>query len=99
MILCCFLILLQWDQKITTLPGIYLLSTAILVPFMKIYTTLLSLIGILDNDTLQNYEPCSLFALRALNAVGAPACLYYAYQSCQLLLSQVSIYHEVLLIQ
>lgn len=64
---------------------------------MKMYTTLFSWIGILDNGILQNYEPCSLFALRALNAVGAPACLYYAYQSCQLLLSKVSVYYKVLL--
>lgn len=78
---------LQWDPKITTLPGLYLLSAAVLVPCMKIYNILLSMIGILDTNF---HDPCSMVALRAVNAVGAPACLYYAFHRCQLLLSKVS---------
>ncbi|XP_022180064.1 putative Dol-P-Glc:Glc(2)Man(9)GlcNAc(2)-PP-Dol alpha-1,2-glucosyltransferase isoform X1 [Myzus persicae] len=76
----------KWDPKITTLPGLYLLSSTVLVPFMKIYDTILSLLGLLDNDVLHVSDPCSLVALRAVNAVGAPACLYYAFYRCQLLL-------------
>lgn len=56
---------------------------------------MLSLIGISDDDGLGEYDPCSLFALRAVNAVGAPACLYYAYNRCQRLLSQVGFHFEV----
>ncbi|CAH1731302.1 uncharacterized protein LOC126553539 [Aphis gossypii] len=73
----------KWDPKITTLPGLYLLSSIVLVPFMKVYDTILSLFGILDNDVLRINDPCSLVALRAVNAIGAPACLYYAYYCCQ----------------
>lgn len=73
------------------MPGLYLLSAIVLVPCMKIYNVVLLLIGILDNDGLNKYDPCSLLALRAVNAVGAPACLYYAYNRCQQLLSQVSL--------
>jgi hypothetical protein len=82
--------LFQWDPKITTLPGLYLLSSTVLVPFMKIYDTILSLLGVLDSDDLRVNDPCSLVALRAVNAVGAPACLYYAYYRCQQILFQVS---------
>jgi len=80
----------QWDPKITTLPGLYLLSSTVLVPFMKIYDTILSLLGVMDHDVLHGNDPCSLVALRAVNAVGAPACLYYAFYRCQLLLFLVS---------
>lgn len=48
------------------------------------------MIGILDNNLQYVYDPCSLYALRSVNAVGAPACLYLAYRRCQLLLLQVS---------
>ncbi|XP_026818468.1 putative Dol-P-Glc:Glc(2)Man(9)GlcNAc(2)-PP-Dol alpha-1,2-glucosyltransferase [Rhopalosiphum maidis] len=78
----------KWDPKITTLPGLYLLSSTVLVPFMKMYDTILSLLGVLDSDDLRVNDPCSLVALRAVNAVGAPACLYYAYYRCQQLLFQ-----------
>ncbi|CAI6355197.1 unnamed protein product [Macrosiphum euphorbiae] len=76
----------KWDPKITTLPGLYLLSSTVLVPFMKIYDTILSLFGVLDHDVFHGNDPCSLVALRAVNAVGAPAFLYYAFYRCQLLL-------------
>lgn len=89
---------LQWDPKITTLPGLYLLSATVLVPCMKIYNTILSLIGHSDNE-FDGHDPCSLFALRAVNAVGAPACLYYAYNRCQQLLSQVGFHMYVNLSQ
>lgn len=46
-----------------------------------IYNTILSSIGVLNNHV--DYSPCSLNALRAINAVGAPACLYYAFNHCQ----------------
>ncbi|XP_025413300.1 putative Dol-P-Glc:Glc(2)Man(9)GlcNAc(2)-PP-Dol alpha-1,2-glucosyltransferase isoform X2 [Sipha flava] len=46
------------------------------------------MIGILDNNFLHNYDACSLIALRAVNAIGAPSCLYYAYHRCQQLLLQ-----------
>lgn len=81
-----FYFFFQWDPKITTLPGIYLLSAAVLVPCIQMYNTILSLVGFTDNNVT---DPCSLTALRAVNAVGAPACLYYAYLRCQLLLTQV----------
>lgn len=46
-----------------------------------IYNTILSSIGYLNSH--DDYDPCSLSALRAINAVGAPACLYYAFNRCQ----------------
>lgn len=84
------LFLFQWDPKITTLPGLYLLSSTVLVPFVKMYNTILSQLGLMDNEVIRVNDPCSLVALRAVNAVGAPACLYYAYHRCQQLIFQVS---------
>lgn len=52
------------------------------------------MIGVLDNNLLHDFDACSLIALRAVNAVGAPSCLYYAYYRCQQLLSQVSFNHS-----
>lgn len=51
------------------------------------------MIGILDENFLYNYDACSLMALRAVNAIGAPSCLYYAYHRCLQLISQVSFNH------
>jgi hypothetical protein len=66
----------------------------VLVPGVQIYNSVLSMIGILDNNFLHNYDACSLIALRAVNAIGAPSCLYYAYHRCQQLLLQVSFNHN-----
>ncbi|XP_050426079.1 dol-P-Glc:Glc(2)Man(9)GlcNAc(2)-PP-Dol alpha-1,2-glucosyltransferase [Adelges cooleyi] len=79
----------KWDPKITTLPGLYLLSAALIVPSVWLNRTLLSLVGLFyENSNKDIINPCTLMTLRAVNAIGAPACLYLSYRRCLRLLLQ-----------
>ncbi|XP_050530027.1 uncharacterized protein LOC126899303 [Daktulosphaira vitifoliae] len=77
-----------WDNKITTLPGFYLLSAAIIVPFTWVYHNFFILLGFVGKNANLQDDLCSLIILRIINSLSAPACLYLTYYSCLQFLSK-----------
>uniref|UniRef100_A0A1B6CLY3 Dol-P-Glc:Glc(2)Man(9)GlcNAc(2)-PP-Dol alpha-1,2-glucosyltransferase n=1 Tax=Clastoptera arizonana TaxID=38151 RepID=A0A1B6CLY3_9HEMI len=69
----------EWDQKITTLPGLYLLSVGVLSPLSKLADT----------------DLCSVYGLRAINFVVCVINFYLFYVLCNILQKNESNKDEV----
>ncbi len=57
---------MQWDDKITTLPGLYFISIGILTPLSKVYT-----MANFSQEQQEGQQPllCSVRHLRTINLV------------------------------